>query len=113
MIYTVTLNPALDYTVWVSDFEAGKTNRVARETLHFGGKGINVCAVLGALGEPSVALGFAAGFVGEAFCNMLHSAHITAGTERVAVAVNDLAPGVYIYSIRSATQKFFGQFIIK
>ena len=45
--------------------------------------------------------------------NLLHSAQITAGTERVTVEVNDLAPGVYIYSIRSATQKFFGQFIIK
>lgn len=77
MIYTVTLNPALDYTVWVADLAMGKTNRTARETLHFGGKGINVCAVLGALGEPSVALGFAAGFVGEALCNMLHCAHIT------------------------------------
>ena len=76
MIYTVTLNPALDYTVWVSNFAMGKTNRTAREVLQFGGKGINVCAVLGALGEPAVALGFAAGFVGEALCNMLHSAHI-------------------------------------
>ncbi|MBQ3056994.1 MAG: 1-phosphofructokinase [Clostridia bacterium] len=77
MIYTVTLNPALDYTVWVSDFEVGKTNRAAREALCFGGKGINVSAVLTALGEPSVALGFAAGFVGEALCNMLHRAHVT------------------------------------
>jgi hypothetical protein len=45
--------------------------------------------------------------------NLLHSAQVPAGAERVTVAVGDLAPGVYIYSIRSATQKFFGQFIIK
>ena len=45
--------------------------------------------------------------------NLLHSAHIAAGEERVTVAVSDLTPGIYIYSIRSATQKFFGQFIIK
>ena len=44
---------------------------------------------------------------------LLQSAQIPAREERVAVAVNDLAAGVYIYSIRSATQKFFGQFIIK
>ena len=45
--------------------------------------------------------------------NLLQSATISTGEERVSIAVNDLAPGVYIYSIRSATQKFFGQFIIK
>ena len=45
--------------------------------------------------------------------NLLHSASIPARGERVTVIVNDLTPGVYIYSIRSATQKFFGQFIIK
>ena len=68
--------------------------------------------------EPLVVL--AAGLSGDARFtvhgmkgNLLHSAHITAGTERVTVEVNDLAPGVYIYSIRSATQKFFGQFIIR
>ena len=69
-------------------------------------------------GEPIVVL--AAGLCEEARFtvhgmkgNLLHSAQIPAGAERVTVAVNDLAPGVYIYSIRSATQKFFGQFIIK
>jgi hypothetical protein len=45
--------------------------------------------------------------------NLLHSAQIAAGEEHVTVAVSDLAPGIYIYSIRSATQKFFGQFIIR
>ena len=45
--------------------------------------------------------------------NLLYSAHIEAGAERVSIDINDLAPGVYIYSIRSATQKFFGQFIIR
>jgi hypothetical protein len=45
--------------------------------------------------------------------NLLHCTQVPAGAERVTVAVNDLASGIYIYSIRSATQKFFGQFIIK
>lgn len=74
MIYTVTLNPALDYTVWVSDFAADKTNRAEREMLLFGGKGINVSAVLSALGEPTVALGFVAGVTGEALCALLRDA---------------------------------------
>ena len=38
---------------------------------------------------------------------------VTAGTERMAVGLEELKPGVYIYSIKSATQRFFGQFIIK
>ena len=76
MIYTVTLNPALDYTVYLSSFREGKTNRTERETLFFGGKGINVSAVLTALGEPTVALGFAAGFTGEALGGALTAAKI-------------------------------------
>jgi hypothetical protein len=39
---------------------------------------------------------------------LLHSATIPAGAERVDVPLNDLPRGMYIYSIRSATQKFFG-----
>ena len=71
MIYTVTLNPALDYYVYLSDLAVGKTNRTIREELFFGGKGINVSAVLSALGEPTVALGFAAGATGAALCAAL------------------------------------------
>ncbi|MBE6604166.1 MAG: 1-phosphofructokinase [Ruminococcaceae bacterium] len=76
MIYTVTLNPALDYTVYLSHFALGKTNRSCREELFFGGKGINVSAVLTALGEPTVALGFVAGFTGQALLQALAAANI-------------------------------------
>lgn len=44
---------------------------------------------------------------------MLHSTTVEAGCDRVEVALGDLPAGVYIYSINSPTQKFFGQFIIK
>jgi 1-phosphofructokinase len=71
MIYTLTFNPALDYAVYVTDYTAGKTNRSSREQLDFGGKGINVSYVLHQLGEPTVALGFVAGFTGQALCEML------------------------------------------
>ena len=50
MIYTVTFNPSLDYTVTVDDFLLGKTNRTASEQMTPGGKGINVSAVLRNLG---------------------------------------------------------------
>lgn len=65
MIYTVTLNPALDYIVAVNDFELGKTNRTSTEMIFPGGKGINVSIVLGNLGISNKALGFVAGFVGD------------------------------------------------
>ena len=65
MIYTVTFNPALDYVVWVDHFTTGSVNRTAEEKIFYGGKGINVSAVLASLGYPSTALGFVAGFTGD------------------------------------------------
>lgn len=44
---------------------------------------------------------------------LLHSTSIATGEQRVNIPLNELTPGIYIYSIRSATQKFFGQFVIK
>ncbi len=64
MIYTVTLNPSLDYFVTVDPFELGKTNRTNSEQMLPGGKGLNVSVMLKNLGINSTALGFAAGFTG-------------------------------------------------
>lgn len=65
MIYTVTFNPALDYVVTVNHFTLGSVNRTVRESIFYGGKGINVSALLANLGYESTALGFVAGFTGE------------------------------------------------
>ena len=65
MIYTITLNPALDYVVRVEEFKEGKTNRSNNETIYYGGKGINVSYVLKELGIESKCLGFVAGFTGK------------------------------------------------
>lgn len=64
MIYTVTLNPSLDYIVSVENFKMGLTNRTESELILPGGKGINVSIVLRNLGIDSTALGFVAGFTG-------------------------------------------------
>ncbi len=64
MIYTVTANPAVDYTVQTPTLSLGETNRVTATSLSFGGKGINVSRVLTALGVPNRALGFVAGETG-------------------------------------------------
>ena len=66
MVYTVTFNPAIDYVVRTEEMEVGKVNRSASEEIYFGGKGINVSMVLSELGIKSKALGFIAGFTGEA-----------------------------------------------
>ena len=66
MIYTVTFNPAIDYVVHIENMELGRVNRSVAEEMYFGGKGINVSVVLNHLGVPSKALGFVAGFTGEA-----------------------------------------------
>ncbi|MBQ8649567.1 MAG: 1-phosphofructokinase [Clostridia bacterium] len=66
MIYTVTFNPALDYVIYTDNLAIGKTNRSLKENIFFGGKGINVSVVLSRLGVCTTALGFTAGFTGEA-----------------------------------------------
>ncbi|CUX69912.1 Tagatose-6-phosphate kinase [Clostridium sp. C105KSO15] len=65
MIYTVTFNPALDYVVRVDHFALGEVNRTEQERIYYGGKGLNVSAVLSTLGYGNTALGFVAGFTGE------------------------------------------------
>lgn len=64
MIYTVTFNPALDYTITIPNFQLGQVNRTTEEQVFAGGKGINVSTVLHNLGMDSTVLGFIAGFTG-------------------------------------------------
>ena len=64
MIYTVTINPSIDYIVSTENFSLGKTNRTTEEKMFPGGKGINVSTVLTNLGISNIALGFIAGFTG-------------------------------------------------
>lgn len=58
MIYTVTLNPSIDYVVEVEELQLGGLNRMTRDLKFPGGKGINVSRVLGQLGAENTALGF-------------------------------------------------------
>ena len=94
MVYTVTLNPALDYVVRTDALRAGEMNRMSSAEIQFGGKGINVSAVLRALDVDSVALGFAAGFTGKELERMLRERGICtdfvwleAGQTRINVKV--------------------------
>ena len=65
MIYTVTLNPAMDCVMQMDEFVTGRTNRASGAFCHPGGKGVNVSLVLHTLGIRNTATGFLAGFTGE------------------------------------------------
>ncbi len=58
-VVTVTLNPAIDRTVWVDQLVPGTTHRTADARTTIGGKGINVARTVARLGTPVIALGIA------------------------------------------------------
>jgi len=71
MVYTLTLNPAIDYVLYAPDYTSGKINRSNAEELLPGGKGINVSLVLKSLGAETKALGFCGGETGYVLLNLL------------------------------------------
>ncbi|MCQ6277765.1 1-phosphofructokinase [Bacillus sp. EB600] len=83
MIYTLTLNPSVDYIVELEDFQLGELNRTKKEAKFPGGKGINVSRVLKELGITSKALGFYGGFTGKYIDEYLQNEKI--GTDFVKV----------------------------
>ncbi|MDO4945787.1 MAG: 1-phosphofructokinase [Ruminococcus sp.] len=94
MIYTVTFNPAVDYVVHTEEMNVGRVNRSKKEEIYFGGKGINVSIVLNELGIKSKALGFVAGFTGEAIEKGVQSkgietdfVHLKDGFSRINVKI--------------------------
>jgi 1-phosphofructokinase len=65
MIYTLTLNPSIDYIINIEKFIPGNINLTKSEYKLPGGKGINVSQVLNNLETPNIALGFIGGFTGD------------------------------------------------
>ncbi len=84
MIYTLTMNPSLDYFADVNEFQMGRTNRTVQEVLRPGGKGLNVSILLGRLGMETTALGFAAGFTGEELIKRMESTGVCCDFIRAA-----------------------------
>lgn len=94
MVYTVTLNPAVDYVIHTDDIIDGSTNRTKSEEVYIGGKGINVSLVLAELGITSKTLGFVAGFTGEYIENEIREkgietdfVHLKSGFSRINVKI--------------------------
>lgn len=71
MIYTVTLNPALDKTVEIPSLTVDSVNRITKMRTDPGGKGINVSKVIGKLGGKSIAAGILGGDTGRAILSAL------------------------------------------
>lgn len=64
MIYTITLNPALDRTMWIQRVRDDVSNRILEEKSFAGGKSVDVSKVLKNLNVDNIALGFVGGFAG-------------------------------------------------
>lgn len=84
MIYTVTLNPALDRAVTVPGLSTDDTVRVLEECLYAAGKGIDVSRVVHELGGRSVALGLVGGYNGLTLEGLLINAGVLIRFTRIA-----------------------------
>ena len=121
MIYTITLNPALDYTISLKKLIQNKINNSTSECIIPGGKGINVSIILKRLGIDSVVLGFISGFTGEEIKRLVENEKIRTdfikmktGNSRINVkilekssetAINSYGPSVDKKSIEELFQK--------
>lgn len=71
MIYTITLNPSIDYVIHIDQLKLGSLNKMDHEAKFPGGKGINVSRVLDRLQYKNTALGFLGGFTGDFIAEQL------------------------------------------
>lgn len=97
LIYTMTLNPALDYVMHPLTLDMGYTNRSSNEELYCGGNGINISTLLNELNVVNVAMGIVAGFTGDYLINELQDAGIASnfvkldrGYTRINVKLNGI-----------------------
>lgn len=77
MIFTVTLNPAIDKTVVIPNFRVDTVNRIGQMRIDVGGKGINVSKCLKNMGLDSVAAAFLCGAAGEQSLKLMQEAGVT------------------------------------
>jgi 1-phosphofructokinase len=94
-VVTVTLNPAIDRTVTIPNFTAGKVNRVEEVRSNAGGKGVNVASALSDFGHDVAATGFLGSENTELFEELLDRKQIgdlfvrVSGHTRVAIKITD------------------------
>jgi len=102
MIFTVTLNPAVDREMTVDTISFDTVLRALDWQVDCGGKGFNVARMLKSLGLSSMALGFAAGKSGEMLADKLQSLGIETdfiwveGETRTNVSIVSAENGQYV-----------------
>ena len=97
MIYTVTLNPAIDYVMHPLTLDMGFTNRSSSEELYCGGNGINISTLLNEIKVANTAFGIVAGFTGEYLINTMQKNGVScnfvvlnSGFTRINVKLNGI-----------------------
>lgn len=101
MIYTITLNPALDHFLDVDDLRVDDANRVKGECLYAGGKGIDVSRAIRQLGGDSMALGFIGGHTGQVMIELLKAEGVTCYFTPIA---QDTRRNIIVTTARRRTQ---------
>ena len=102
MIYTLTLNPAVDRELTVPDIVYDSVLRASKSQVDFGGKGFNVSRLLQRLGVQSTAVGFLGGKAGEILQEGLQSLGIgvdfvwISGETRTNISIVTPTGGHYI-----------------
>lgn len=76
MIYTITLNPSIDKTIYVDNLKVNSLNKVKETFYSAGGKGINVSKNIATLNGKSTAMGFIGGAKGKFIINKLEELKI-------------------------------------
>ncbi|HGD3838406.1 TPA: 1-phosphofructokinase [Streptococcus agalactiae] len=85
MIYTVTLNPSIDFIVRLDTLLLGSVNRMTSDDKYVGGKGINVSRILKRLKIDNTATGFIGGFTG----HFVEDGLVSEGIKTDFVSVNE------------------------
>jgi fructose-1-phosphate kinase PfkB-like protein len=106
MIYTVTLNPAVDRELTVPSIEMDTVLRASELRVDIGGKGFNVSRMVQQLGGESVALGFVGGNAGRLLADGLQEHGVACGT--VAASLEGTA-----FGDRAAVDRLLGQITIQ
>ncbi len=103
MILAVTLNPAIDFTVFGSNFKTGTTNRGQDVFPDAGGKGNNAARIAKLLGTGVMVTGFLGGFTGDFITSELEREGIRTAFYRI----NELTriTLAYVDSITSSETK--------
>ncbi len=104
MIYTITLNPALDRNIWIDKIRYNDSNRIRKEERYAAGKGIDVSRVLSEFGIRNEALGFVGGYDGEEMEGRLINEGINCNFTKIA---REIRTNIVIYNMEDKSQTIF------